>query len=62
MKNIAERLKSPVVWSAVLTVIYAQLEMLQENGADLKSILLSLMIVLCSAFSALNDPTNRDGI
>ncbi len=62
MNKLAERLKSPVVWSAVLTVIYAQLEILQENGADLKNILLSLMIVLCSVFSALNDPTNRDGI
>ncbi len=62
MKNLSERLKSPVVWSGVLTVMYAQLELLQENGADLKNVVLSLMIVLCAAFSAINDPTNRDGI
>ena len=62
MKEIAERLKSPVLWSGVLTVAYAQLELLQENGMSAKNILLSCMIVLCAAFSALNDPTNRDGI
>lgn len=62
MKDVLERLKSPVVWSAVLTVVYAQLELLQENGASMKNIMLSVMIVLCSVFSAINDPTNRDGI
>lgn len=62
MNKFSERLKSPVVWSGVLTVLYAQLELLQENGAGLKNVILSLMIVLCAAFSALNDPTNRDGI
>jgi len=62
VRSVLERLKSPVVWSAVLTVMYAQLELLQENGANAKNIMLSVMIVLCSAFSAINDPTNRDGI
>lgn len=62
MKEIGERLKSPVVWSAVLTVVYAQLELLQENGADIKNVVLSVMIILCAAFSAINNPANRDGL
>lgn len=62
MKSILERLKSPVVWSTALTVIYAQLELLQENGMSFNNVVLSVMIVLCSVFSAINDPTNRDGI
>ncbi len=62
MKGITDRLKSPVVWSAVLTVVYAQLEMLQGSELSIKNIVLSVMIILCAAFSALNDPTNRNGI
>ncbi len=61
-KEFLERLKSPVLWGAVLTVIYAQLELLQENGASAKNIIIAVLIVLCAVFSALNNPTDRNNM
>ena len=62
MKSFWERLKSPVVWSAALTVIYAQAQLLMDYELTAKRLILSAVIVTCSIFSALNDPTNRDGV
>lgn len=62
MKSITERLKSPVVWGAVLTVVYSQAQMLMDSELSVKNVILSVIIVLCSAFSAINDPTNRDAL
>lgn len=62
MKDFLERLKSPVVWSAVLTVVYSQAELLRESDCTVKDLLLSAVVVVCAAFAALNNPTDRDNM
>jgi len=56
-----ERLKSPVVWGVVITVIVAQLEQLRNipnlSGWD---IAISVFTVLLAVFGAINNPSDRD--
>lgn len=60
MRKILERLKSPVVWGAVLTAIYSQSLLLMDRDLTLKDIILSVVIVASSAFAAVNNPADRD--
>lgn len=58
MKNILERLKSPVVWAVALTAVYTYIE-----AADLgtvKGIILCVVGSAAAVFGAINNPTDRD--
>ena len=58
MKDILERLKSPVVWVAVLTALYTYLEVADFSSP--RKIVLAVIGILIVVFSALNNPTDRD--
>ena len=58
MKDILERLKSPVVWVSVLTAVYIHLE--TADFSTPRNIILASLGILIAAFSALNNPTDRD--
>lgn len=60
MKQFCERLKSPVVWVSVLTAIYTYVEI--ADFSSLRAIVLAVLGVLIAAFSALNNPTDRDNM
>lgn len=58
MTDILERLKSPVVWVAVLMSLYTYIEV--ADFSTPRGIILSVLGILIAAFSALNNPTDRD--
>lgn len=58
MKDFIERFKSPVVWVAVLTAIYTYLEVADFSSP--RKTVLAILGILIAAFSALNNPTDRD--
>lgn len=60
MKTFLERLKSPVVWVAVLTAIYTHIELADFSSP--RSIVLAVLGILIAGFSALNNPTDRDNM
>ena len=60
MKTFLERLKSPVVWVSVLTAIYTYVEVADFSSP--RSIVLAVLGILIAAFSALNNPTDRDNM
>lgn len=60
MKDILERLKSPVIWIAFLTCSYTFIEM--TDFSDPKEIVLGAITLLITFFSALNNPTDRDNM
>ena len=60
MRNLGERLKSPVVWVSVLTAIYTYVEIADFSSP--RAIVLAVLGVLIAAFSALNNPTDRDNM
>jgi hypothetical protein len=62
MKNILERLKSPVVWGAVILVAQERLNILEQTGFTWQNVLISAGVILLTAFAALNNPTDRDSM
>lgn len=60
MREIVERLKSPVVWVAVLTALYTYVEVADFSSP--RNIVLAVLGILITAFSALNNPTDRDNM
>lgn len=62
MKDLGERLKSPVVWSVVLSAAYAQTELLQTTECSLKQVVLGILLIILSAFGAINNPKDRDAM
>lgn len=60
MRKFCERLKSPVVWVAVLTAVYTYVEIADFSSP--RAIVLAVLGVLIAAFSALNNPTDRDNM
>lgn len=60
MREFCERLKSPVVWVSVLTAIYTYIEIADFSSP--RAIVLAGLGVLIAAFSALNNPTDRNNM
>lgn len=60
MKTFLERLKSPVVWVAMLTSLYAYIEI--ADFSTPRNIALAALGILIAIFGALNNPTDRDNI
>lgn len=58
--NILERLKSPVVWGAVILVAQERLNVLEQTGFSWQNVLISAGVILLTAFAALNNPADRD--
>lgn len=58
-----ERLKSPVVWSVMLTTLYTQLELWQASSdVSLKTIVLGILMIVIATFGAVNNPADRDNL
>ena len=60
--NILERLKSPVVWGAVIIVVQERLTILEQTGFTWQNILISGCVILLTMFAALNNPADRDSM
>lgn len=60
MRNILERLKSPVVWVGALTSVYTYIEV--ADFSTPRGIVLSVLGIFISVFAALNNPTDRDAM
>lgn len=58
--NILERLKSPVVWGAVILVAQERLNILEQTGFTWQNMLISAGVILLTVFAALNNPADRD--
>lgn len=58
--NILERLKSPVVWGAVILVAQERLNILEQTGFTWQNVLISAGVILLTVFAALNNPTDRN--
>lgn len=62
MKNtIIERLKSPVVWVAVIAEIVFIIGVFNPDVADSTKVVLGSILKIVELFGLLNDPTNRGG-
>ena len=60
MKTFFERFKSPVVWVAMLTSLYAYIEV--ADFSTPRNIVLATLGILIAIFGAVNNPTDRDNI
>ena len=62
MKKLAERLKSPVVWGAVIITVQDRLSILESIGFSPRNIAVAVCMVLLALLAAINNPADRDGI
>lgn len=60
MSRFCERLKSPVVWVSILTAVYTYVEIADFSSP--RAIALAVIGILIAAFSALNNPADRDNM
>jgi len=61
MKNILERLKSPVVIGQIVSIVGGAIVVLNPNIAfEVKTIVAAIVAVM-NIFAGLNDPTNKEG-
>lgn len=56
-----ERMKSPVVWLAVLAQVCIIIGLFAPDVSDTVKIIGSCVIEICTIFGILNNPTNREG-
>ena len=61
MKNeLIKRLKSPVVWLAVLSQVLVVVNMFNPDMAEHIKIIITSLIEICTIFGILNNPSDKD--
>lgn len=56
-----DRIKSPVVWLAVLAQICIIIGLFAPDISDTVKVIGTCVIEICTVFGILNNPTNREG-
>lgn len=61
MKNILERLKSPVVIAQIIGTIVGVLIFFAPNQTEAIQVVSGALVAIINLFAGLNDPTNKSG-
>lgn len=60
MKDFKERLKSPVVWTQIITIIVGVIIYFAPQSTEAVKIVSTALVSIINIFAGLNNPTNKD--